>query len=129
MTGNEREAADWVLAVLTATVWCSTYVVFFRRDPAVRRWWHVQVWRVRQRLRRRGNGSRPAPMALAPRPPSRAMAAPTRRATSPVLPAGRTATARKVEVAEPTRIAEWSVDNLPLRYRLLGRVRRVANEN
>ena len=118
--------ADWLLALLTALVWGSTYGIYLARDPAFRRAVRLHAWRLRHRLSRR-HGLRAVPPALArpmvsPFPPPRRL--------PPTLPRSRTAIAHKVEIAEPApRVAEWRFDNLPLRYRLLGRARRGANDN
>lgn len=129
MTGRTLDIANWVLAILTVVLWSSTYAVFALRDRKIRRRLELFVWRLNNRWRWRKRGPRPVPSRLL-RPPAAAsvLASAPRRPAVPVA-AGRTATARAVAVAEPVRIAEWRADNLPLRYRLLGRVRRGANDN
>lgn len=128
MTGRAvHDAANWVLAILTALVWCATYALFVLADRESRRRMDLFFWRWRQRLRVGRRGPRPVPARLL-RP--HAPAAPRRQPVAlPALSASRTATARAVAVAAPARIAEWRADNLPLRYRLLGRVRRGVNDN
>ena len=118
--------ADWVLALLTALVWSATYGLYLLRDPAFRRALRLHAWRLKHRLLRRPRVRAVPPASgrpmVSPFPPPRRV--------PPSIPRSRTAIARKVEVAEPTlRIAEWRFDNLPLRYRLLGRARRGANDN
>ena len=126
VAGRIHGVSDWLLAALTVLVWGSTYGLYLMRDPKFRRALHLHAWRLRHRLLRR-RGPRAVPMALtrpvqSPFPPPRRVAPPTSRS--------RTAAAHKVEMAEPApRIAEWRANNLPLRYRLLGRVRRGANDN
>ena len=127
MAGTYHGVADWLLALLTVLVWGSAYGLYLVRDAAFRRAVRLHAWRLRHRLLRR-LGPRPVPPALT-RPVRSPFPPPRRVASSPVT-RGRTAIAHKVEVAEPAlRIAEWRFDNLPLRYRLLGRVRRGANDN
>ncbi len=127
MAGEAHDPANWILAFLTTLVWGSTYALYFLRDPRGRRRLDLLLWRARNRLRFGKRGPQPVPSRLL-RPPVPAAATPRPLRMNPAIAGSRTATA--VAVAEPAmRIAEWRADNLPLRYRLLGRVRRGANDN
>lgn len=118
---------DWVLAAATLILWAAMYGIYLARETAFRRWLALTLWRMQSRRWARLVPGGRAPVApplivRAPRPP------PTLRAPVSRVQALAQPQPAPAEVA-PVRISEWRAGHLPLRYRLLGQVRRPANDN
>ena len=118
------EIFNHALPVVAVLLWLAIYVVYFWRDPDVRRWIERRIFHLASR------GHRPdrllAPHALAIfRPPPPASTRPVRQLRAAT---GGAAGSAALAIA-PLRIAEWRVEQLPMRYRLLGQVRAAANDN
>ncbi len=113
------DVLNWILPPVSIALWCAIYVIYFWRQREVRDW--VERHLHHHRSRPRGRKSRRTPPAA----PVIFCPAPTRPAPRPP----RTAMITTATAAVTARLAEWRVDNLPLRYRLLGQVRRPDNDN
>ncbi len=117
ITGPANELINDALPVVSVALWLAIYVVYFWRDPEIRRWLERQVFQLTHR--------RQAPSPLFPRPP------PARLLTT-ASPAARTVAAVRATVSAapaPVRLTHWQAARLPMRYRLLGQVRPASNDN
>ena len=109
----------FLLPPVALGLWVLMYVIYLWREPAIRLWLDRHVSSVGRARRRREVAVSVPPLmfrriapAPRPRPPRLAIAV-----GAPVTP------------SPEIKVAEWRVDHLPLRYRLLGRVRTAANDN
>ena len=104
-----------LLPPVAVLLWVLMYAIYLWREPGVRRWLD-RLWSPLGRRRDEGRPDTLSPPVVLFR---RAPPAPPR----PAMAIGG------APVPAPQRIAEWRVEKLPLRYRLLGRVRAAANDN
>ena len=114
------EILNWTLPPVSIAIWCAIYVIYFWHQREVRDWFarHLHHQRSRPRARKPRRAPAAAPVLFRPHPPPR-----------PAIRAPRAAMITIATAAVTARLAEWRVDNLPLRYRLLGQVRRPDNDN
>lgn len=108
-----------LLPPVALALWVLMYGIYLWREPAVRRWLDRQVYRVRQPRRGREVAISPPPMLFRRVPPP----------PPPRPPRPKIAIGAPPPSPPPVSVAEWRANKLPLRYRLLGRVRPAANDN
>ncbi len=123
-TAASFEIFNHALPVVAVLLWLAIYVIYFWRDPDVRRWIERRLFHLSSRRHRpdRPVASHPLAIFRPPAPP------PTRPIRQLRAATGGAAGSAALAIA-PLRIAEWRVEQLPLRYRLLGQVRAAANDN